>query len=102
LRTLDRPPQADGAEKPGGSRSPHAIYNLGNSRSEELDRLVALIEQATGRKAVIEHTELQPGEVVDTYADTSVTARDTGFGARTSLDQGVPEFVRWFRQHYGR
>jgi UDP-glucuronate 4-epimerase len=98
LRTLDRPPQADGAEKPGGSLAPHAIYNIGNSRSEELGRLVALIEQATGRTAIVEHAGMQPGDMVDTFADTSAITRDTGFTARTSIDQGVPAFVAWFRR----
>jgi UDP-glucuronate 4-epimerase len=98
LRTLDRPPEANGAEKPGGSFSPHAVYNLGNSRSEELGRLVTLIEQATGRTAIVEHAEMQRGDMVDTFADTSPITRDTGFAARTSIDQGVPQFVRWFRR----
>jgi UDP-glucuronate 4-epimerase len=102
LRTLDRPPAADGVEKPGGSHSPHAIYNLGNSRSVELGRLVSLIEQATGCTAQIEHAEMQPGDMIDTFADVAATTRDTGFNAHTSLDEGVPQFVRWFRSHFTR
>lgn len=97
LRTLDRPPLADGREKPGGSLSPHAIYNLGNSRSEELGRLVRLIEQAAGRPAIVELMDMQPGDVPDTYADIEITLRDTGFKARTTIDEGVPAFVDWFR-----
>ncbi|GAA4010210.1 SDR family NAD(P)-dependent oxidoreductase [Sphingomonas humi] len=102
LLTLDQPPLADGREKPGGSHSAHAIYNIGNSRSEELGRLVTLIEQATGRTARIDFADMQPGDMVDTFADTSAIARDTGFAARTSLDEGVPQFVTWFRSHYAR
>src|SRR5205085_12550753 len=52
VASLDRPPADDGASKPGGSRSPHALYNLGNSRSEELERMIALIEQSCGREAI--------------------------------------------------
>lgn len=102
IRTLDRPPAADGSAKPGGSHGPHAIYNIGNSRSEELGRLVSLIEQATGRTAVVEHADMQPGDITDTFADTGAIAHDTGFAARTSLDQGVPRFVEWFRHHHNR
>ncbi|UUR08424.1 NAD-dependent epimerase/dehydratase family protein [Sphingomonas glaciei] len=102
IRVIDRPPLADGAEKPGGSFSPHAVYNIGNSRSEELGKLVALIEKATGRSALVEHAEMQPGDMVDTYADTAITTRDTGFAARTGLDEGVPQFVQWFRSHFDR
>ena len=99
LRVLDRPPLADGAAKPGGSYAPHALYNIGNSRSEELRRLVRLIEEATGREAIVEPAEMQPGDMRDTFADTSALADATGFQARTSLDQGVPAFVRWFRDY---
>lgn len=99
IRVLNRPPLADGLPKPGGSHAPHALYNIGNSRSEELRRLVSLIEQATGREAVVEPAEMQPGEVRDTFADTSALTGATGFRARTSLDQGVPAFVKWFREY---
>lgn len=102
LRALDRPPLADGLEKPGGSLSPHAVYNLGNSRSEELARLVSLIEQATGRSAIVEFADMQPGDVPDTYADTAVTTQQIGFEARTTIDEGVPIFVDWFRAYHGR
>ena len=102
LRTLDRPPAADGSEKPGGSHAPHALYNIGNSRSEELGRLVAVIEETTGTRASVELAEMQPGDMTDTFADTSALARDTDFAARTSLDEGVPRFVAWFRDHFDR
>lgn len=102
IRTLDCPPAADGSAKPGGSRSAHAIYNIGNSRSEELGRLVSLIEQATGRTAAVETAEMQPGDMTDTFADTSAIAHDTGFTAHTSLDEGVPRFVKWFRDYHKR
>lgn len=102
VRALDRPPLPDGQPKPGGSHAPHAIYNIGNSRSEELRRLVSLIEQATGREAIVESAAMQAGEVRDTFADTSALTEASGFQARTSLDQGVPAFVRWFRDYHQR
>jgi UDP-glucuronate 4-epimerase len=102
IRTLDRPPAADGSAKPGGSHSAHAIYNIGNSRSEELGRLVSLIEQATGRDAIVDYAEMQPGDMTDTFADTSAIAHDTGFTAHTSLDKGVPRFVEWFCDYHNR
>jgi UDP-glucuronate 4-epimerase len=102
IRTLDRPPGADGKPKPGGSHGPHAIYNIGNSRSEEVRQLVSLIEQSTGCSAIVEYAEMQPGEMTDTFADTSAIAHETGFAARTSLDKGVPRFVEWFRNYHDR
>lgn len=102
IRLLDLPPLADGMPKPGGSHAPHAIYNIGNSRSEELRRLVSLIEQATGKTAIVEPADMQPGDMRDTFADTGPIANATGFQARTGLDDGVPAFVRWFREYHGR
>ncbi len=99
LSCLDRPPSDDGQEKPGGSLAPHALYNIGNSRSEPLDRLIALIEEACGKPLVTTDLPIQPGEVVDTYADISAIARDHGFAPTTPLDRGVPEFVAWYRSY---
>ena len=100
LACVDGPPGDDGEVKAGGSRSPHAVYNIGNHRSEELMRMVELLEQATGRKAVLEFREMQPGDVRDTFADISAIQRDHGFEPSTSIDDGVPRFVDWFRQYH--
>ena len=97
---LDRPPADDGADKPGGSRGPHAIYNIGNHRSEELTRLVDLLEQATGKKAIVDHQPMQPGDVTETYADISAIQRDLGFEPKTTIDEGVPRFVEWYRAYH--
>jgi UDP-glucuronate 4-epimerase len=98
LLTLDRPPDDDGAEKPGGSHAAHALYNLGNHRAEPIGELVRLIERATGCPATIEHVPIQPGDVSETFADIGAITRDTGFAPTTSLAEGVPRFVEWFRQ----
>jgi len=102
IRALDRPPLKDGLPKPGGSYGPHAIYNIGNSRSEELHRLVSLIEEVTGRQAIIKPAGMQPGDMRDTYADVSALTQATGFKARTSLQDGVPAFVAWFKNYQRR
>lgn len=99
IAALDRPPEDDGAIKPGGSGAPHAIYNLGNSRAEPLGRLVQLIEQACGRAAVRELRPMQPGDVLTTYADITDSRRDLGFVPTTALDEGVPRFVDWYRRY---
>lgn len=99
IAALDRPPADDGATKPGGSVSPHAIYNLGNNRAEELERLVAVIEAACGREAVRDHQPLQPGDVLETYADIADAQRDLGFAPSTPIETGVPAFVTWYRNY---
>ena len=97
---LDTSPTDDGEEKAGGSRSPHALYNIGNSRSEELSRMIDLIEQACGRRATRELLPLQAGDVPDTFADISAIQRDLGYAPTTTIDVGVPRFVDWYRDYH--
>ena len=101
LAALDRPPADDGAVKPGGSSKPHALYNLGNNRAEELGRLIELIEQACGRPAIRDMQPMQPGDVPATYADIGDAARDLGFAPTTPIEVGIPRFVDWFRGYAG-
>ena len=100
VASLDHPPADDGAEKAGGSRSPHAIYNIGNHRSEELGRLIAVIEAACGRPAIRDFQPMQAGDVKETYADISAIQRDLGFAPTTPIEIGIPRFVDWFRAYH--
>jgi UDP-glucuronate 4-epimerase len=100
--TYQRPPADDGAPKPGGSTSPHALYNIGNSATERLEDLIATIEQACGRKAVRDYQPMQPGDVERTFADVSDLERDVGFRPATPIGTGIPAFVDWFRAYTGR
>jgi UDP-glucuronate 4-epimerase len=97
---LDTPAPDDGEVKAGGSRSPHRLYNIGNNRSEELTRMIALIEQACGREAEKTLLPMQPGDVRDTYADISAIERDLGYAPTTAIDVGVPRFVDWYREYH--
>jgi UDP-glucuronate 4-epimerase len=97
---LDAPPADDRSVKAGGSMAPHALYNIGNSRSEDLMRLVSLLEQATGRKALLDPRPMQAGDVKETYADISAIERDHGFVPSTSIDEGVARFVDWYREYH--
>ncbi len=99
---LDNPPPDDGAGKAGGSRAPHRLYNIGNNHPEQLGTLIDLIEAACGRPAIREHREMQPGDVPATYADIAAIAGDLGFAPRTSLAEGVPRFVDWYRSFHER
>jgi len=101
IACLDSPPKPDGSEKPGGSVAPHAIYNIGNNRSEDLMKVVALLEQETGRTAVISPQPMQPGDVPETCADISAIQRDHGYQPTTTIDEGVPKFVSWYRDYHG-
>jgi UDP-glucuronate 4-epimerase len=100
IACLDGPPADDGDEKAGGSRAPHAIYNIGNSRSEDLMRVVELLERETGRKATRDPQPMQIGDVKETFADISAIERDHGFKPATSIDEGVPRFVQWYKEYH--
>lgn len=100
IACIDGPPADDGNTKAGGSKSPHAVYNIGNNRSEELMRMVSLLEQATGRKAEIDFQPMQAGDVKDTFADISAIQRDHGFEPSTTIDVGIPRFVEWFKAYH--
>lgn len=98
---LDNPPADDGAEKAGGSTKPHRLYNIGNSRSEHLMKVVGLLEECCGKKAVIDFQPMQQGDVPATFADVSAISGDLGYAPTTSIEVGVPNFVRWYRDYHG-
>ena len=98
---LDRAPADDGAVKPGGSVSPHAIYNIGNNRPEDLMDVIGIIEEACGRKAEIEMKGMQKGDVPRTFADIDAIARDHGYAPTTAASEGFPKFVAWYKAYHG-
>ncbi|HKX63815.1 MAG TPA: NAD-dependent epimerase/dehydratase family protein, partial [Rhizomicrobium sp.] len=96
LRALDRPAQSNKAT----GTPPHALYNLGNNKSEKLTDFIAEIEKAMGRKAQKIMAPMQPGDVPATYADIEASTRDLGFAPTTPISVGIPKFVAWFRDYY--
>ncbi len=80
--------------------APAKIYNVGNHRPEQLLRLVEILEDALGKKAVRECLPMQPGDVHQTYADVSDLMADVGFRPETPLATGLGKFVSWYRDHY--
>ena len=100
IACLDSAPADDDAEKAGGSVKPHALYNIGNNRSEALMKVVGLLEEACGKKAKLEMLPMQLGDVHKTYADISAIQRDLGYAPTTSIEVGVPNFVRWYRDYH--
>ena len=86
------PPAADGAR----------ILNIGNNRSETVNRLVELLEQALGRRAIIEEVPQPAADVAETWANVDAIAALTGFAPSTPLEVGIPRFARWFLDfHHG-
>lgn len=77
---------------------PCDIFNLGGSQTVTLNEMIATIERAAGKTAIINEMPEQPGDVPQTSADVSKAARLLGFKPTTHIDQGIPRFVEWFRQ----
>ena len=95
IAALDRPPAAeDGGE-------PHRVYNLGNHRTVELKYFIAVLEKACGREAIKNFEPMQPGDVKETFADIEASRRDLGFEPQTTIEEGLPRFVAWFRDYHG-
>lgn len=80
--------------------APYRIYNIGNSEPETLERYIEVIEECIGRKAVKNYLELQPGDVVETFADISGLQRAIGFRPQTSIEKGLRHFVNWYRAYH--
>ncbi len=95
-KLIDRIPDADPAA--GGARA--KIYNVGNHRPEELLRVVGLIEQELDRTARKEMLPMQAGDVPETFADIDELTRDTGFRPETPIEDGIRDFVAWYREYY--
>jgi UDP-glucuronate 4-epimerase len=79
------------------SRVPFEIFNLGNSHPVKLRQLVELLEEATGKKAIVEQKPVQPGDMPLTWAEISKAGRLLGYQPRTQLTDGLQQFVAWYR-----
>jgi UDP-glucuronate 4-epimerase len=94
-------PQWDGARPdPASSKAPFKIYNVGNSGTVEVMRVIAALERLLGRKAILEMLPMQPGDVPATFADVEDLARDAGFLPATPIEDGIERFVAWYRDYY--
>jgi UDP-glucuronate 4-epimerase len=102
---IDRPPQPDPAwngqaPDPATSAAPWKIYNIGNSHPEELTYVISLLEKEFGRTALKEMLPMQPGDVEATYADVADLERDIGFRPATTIEDGIANFAKWYRDYH--
>ena len=106
VRTLDRVPGKDSdwnsvTHDPATSGvAPYRLYNIGNEQSVELLRYIEVLEQCLGKKAQMELLPLQPGDVPDTEADVSDLIANVGYRPVVPVEEGVANFVRWYREYY--
>ena len=106
VRVMGRLPEANpkwsgDAPDPGTSSAPYKVYNIGNNNPVELIKFIEVIEEVLGKKANMEFMDLQPGDVVATYADVDDLIEDVGFKPETPIAIGIERFVQWFKDFYG-
>ena len=78
----------------------HKIYNLGNNKPEDLKRFISIIEKNLKVKAKRNLLPIQPGDVAKTSANIDESRRELNFNPKTSIDEGVPKFIEWYKQYY--
>jgi UDP-glucuronate 4-epimerase len=105
IRTMDHTAEPNEAwdpanPDPGTSRAPYRLYNIGNQQPVELMSYIGAIEDCLGRKAEMNMLPLQPGDVPDTWADTTDLAADVGYQPATPIETGVKNFVDWYLEFY--
>ncbi|QWF16809.1 NAD-dependent epimerase/dehydratase family protein [Lysobacter capsici] len=92
IGALDHPPEQD---------PPHRVFNLGNHTPVELERFIQVIADAAGRPAEKVYKPMQPGDMIETMADTSRAQAAFGFEPATAIEQGLPRVVEWCRDYFG-
>ena len=80
--------------------APHKIFNLGNNKPINLMDYIRIIEKACSKKANLKLLPMQPGDVLETYADIENSMEELGFSPKINLDEGIPRFVEWFREYH--
>ena len=104
-RLIDKLPPRQGetagaVPDPATSAAPWRIYNIGNNCAVEISRVVELLEREFGRKATVELEPIQPGDVPETFADVDDLMRDVGFRPSTPIEDGIRQFVAWYRDYH--
>jgi UDP-glucuronate 4-epimerase len=85
---------------PSTSYAPFRIFNIGNNNPVKLIEYIHAIEKALGKEAILELLPLQPGDVPDTFADSSALEQRVGYKPSVSVEDGVKQFVDWYRDFY--
>lgn len=106
VRLLPQPPQPgtqpmDEPPTAAASHAPWRIFNIGNRTPVPLLEFIRLLEEALGKKAVVEFLPMQAGDVQQTHADVSALQQAVGFQPGTRLQDGLAQFVAWYRAYHG-
>ncbi|MCE2570797.1 NAD-dependent epimerase [Motilimonas eburnea] len=105
VRSLYTTPEANSSwtpehASPAQSSAPYRVYNIGNNQPVELGYFIEQIEQSLGMTAEKNMMPIQPGDVPATYADIDALIEDVGYKPATPIEQGISQFVAWYRDYY--
>jgi UDP-glucuronate 4-epimerase len=105
IRVIDKPAQANAGwagdhPDPGTSQAPYRVYNIGNNNPVHLLTFIETLEKCLGKEAIKNLLPLQAGDVPDTYADVSDLVNDLGYRPGTELEEGIKNFVEWYKDFY--
>ena len=81
-------------------KSYHKIYNLGNNNTEDLLKFIKIIEKNLGINSKKNFLPIQPGDVPETFADITQSKKDLNFNPKTKIQQGIPLFIKWYKDYY--
>jgi len=85
---------------PSYSNAPYKLFNIGNNNPVELSKFIEAIEKAIGKKAIKNLLPLQPGDVVETFANVTHLEKEVGFKPSTKIEDGIQSFVDWYKDYY--
>jgi len=105
ISTLDSPADSNfdwnsDQPDPASSKAPWRVYNIGNNKPVQLMDYIDALEKALGKKAKINFLPLQPGDVPDTYANVDNLVKDFNYKPSTSINVGVSNFIKWYKNYY--
>lgn len=105
IKVYDNPPKRDAnwnsnISDPGSSSAPWRVFNIGNGQPVNLMDFISCLEKELGKKAILKFLPMQPGDVLDTWAENSDLIRSLGYSPNVSIEIGVKKFVEWYRDYY--
>jgi len=104
-RVIPKPPEPNPTwngnnPNPATSSAPYKLYNIGNNSPVELLKVIEILEESLGKQAKKNFLPIQPGDVPATYAEVNDLAEDVGFKPATSIEDGIKNFVAWYKAYY--
>lgn len=87
-------------DKLSESFAPYKVYNIGNNQPVQLETFISVLEDKLGQKAEKHYMEMQPGDVVRTYADTTDLEQAINFKPKTTIEEGLGKYVEWYKDFY--